>query len=356
MATMAVEHALNLRCGELVEVRSEEEILATLDANGELEGLPFMPELLQFCGRRLRVYRRADKTCDTISGLWRGRRMLRTVHLQNARCDGSAHGGCEAKCMIFWKEAWLRRVEPKPKARVWELVVGMGGTPPQEDLSTESCSAATLRAKTLQDGSLDAEDPAYRCQATELLRASSPLEWWSPGSYLRDWLSGNVSLVFMLRAIAFRCLYQLVRKGKGYRVKRSLYKAFARLLGEVPWPYGYGTLTGPTPKETLDLQPGERVQVKSPEEILVTLNGMKNRGLSFAPEMVRYCGQTHRVLARVGRILNEQTGKMMRLPNDCIILEGVVCQSECSSHRLFCSRSIYPYWREIWLRRVPDSD
>ena len=37
-----------LRVGEIVEVRSEAEILATLDAR-ELESLPFMPEMLQFC-------------------------------------------------------------------------------------------------------------------------------------------------------------------------------------------------------------------------------------------------------------------------------------------------------------------
>jgi len=130
----------------------------------------------------------------------------------------------------------------------------------------------------------------------------------------------------------------------------------ARLTGEVPWPYDRGTLTGRTPKETLDLVPGERVRVKSLEEILATLNGTRNRGLSFAPEMSRYAGQEHRVLARVEKILDEKTGKMIRLPNDCIILEDVICQSECSGYRLFCPRAIYPYWREIWLQRVESAD
>lgn len=59
---------LDLRVGEVVEVRSEEEILATLDERGELDGLPFMPEMLQFCGRRFGVDKRAMKLCDTISG------------------------------------------------------------------------------------------------------------------------------------------------------------------------------------------------------------------------------------------------------------------------------------------------
>ena len=46
-----MHQVLNLRIGEIVEVRSPEEILATLDENGELDGLPFMPEMLAWCGR-----------------------------------------------------------------------------------------------------------------------------------------------------------------------------------------------------------------------------------------------------------------------------------------------------------------
>ena len=346
-----MEETLNLRCGELVEVRSEEEILATLDETGDLEGLPFMPEMQSFCGRQLRVYRRADKTCDTISGDVVGRRMQRTVHLEGARCDGGSHGGCQAACMLFWKEAWLKRVEPKPAALLWSLVADSTSPFAASRIGEGSCTAEGLRASTRQ-GSLDDPDPGYRCQATRLLKASSPLNWRALGPYLRDWLSGNVSFVFLTRALIFRGLYKLVRLGKGFRVKKSLYKLLARLTGEVPWPYGFGILTGRTPKETLDLEPGERVRVKSAEQILATLNRMSNRGLSFAPEMVRYCGQEHRVLARVEKIVNEKTGKMMNLPNDCIILEDVICQSECSTYRLFCPRSIYPYWREIWLQRI----
>src|SRR5581483_8288286 len=100
--------SLDLKAGELVEVRSKEEILATLDANGALDGLPFMPEMLAFCGRQLRVYKRAHKTCDTID--WTGsRRPTETVHLEGTRCNGAAHGGCHAECLLFWKEAWLKR-------------------------------------------------------------------------------------------------------------------------------------------------------------------------------------------------------------------------------------------------------
>src|SRR5262245_45039589 len=44
-------------------VSSEAEILATLDERGAIDGLPFMPEMLAYCGKRLRVELRADKTC-----------------------------------------------------------------------------------------------------------------------------------------------------------------------------------------------------------------------------------------------------------------------------------------------------
>src|ERR1700677_168246 len=95
-----------LSVGDWVEVRSKDEILRTLDSNAQLDGMPFMPEMFAFCGRRFQVYKRAHKTCDTVFPV-RGRRVDRAVHLET-RCDGSAHGGCQASCLIFWKEAWLK--------------------------------------------------------------------------------------------------------------------------------------------------------------------------------------------------------------------------------------------------------
>ena len=56
---------LNLRVGESVRVKRREDILATLDQDGMLDRLPFMPEMFQYCGRECTVFKRADKTCDT---------------------------------------------------------------------------------------------------------------------------------------------------------------------------------------------------------------------------------------------------------------------------------------------------
>ena len=106
---------LDLKVGDVVVVRSEAEILATLDDRGELDALPFMPEMLEFCGRQFTVDKVAHKLCDTMtrSGM---RRMRDAVHLGGVRCDAEAHGGCQTACLFYWKEAWLRRGPPPPAA------------------------------------------------------------------------------------------------------------------------------------------------------------------------------------------------------------------------------------------------
>ena len=330
--------ALGLRVGDWVEVRSEAEILATLDDKGTLDALPLMPEMLAFCGKRLMVVKRADKTCDTIhySG---SRRLFDTVHLEGARCTGSAHGGCQALCLIYWKESWLKRVDA-----------------PAESASSGFPSAVMTREalqRTTEYPSTPGEtEIRYSCQATEILNASHAMRWWDPAQYWRDVSSGNITAMAVVRAGLFRIFRKLLNL-KGYRMWMWSYEHLQRWRGGTPYPFRYGKLDK-TPRETLDLQPGEWVQVKSHEEILATVNTRnRNRGLSFDPEMVRYCGGNYRVLARAEQIIDERNGKMVALPNDCIILEGVICLAEYSGKRLFCPRSLYPFWREIWLKRVP---
>ena len=96
-----------LRPGEMVEVRSLPEILATLDERGCLEGMPFMPEMAIYCGHRFPVHRRVDKVWEYAHGTGM-RRVRDAVLLKTLRCDGQSHGGCQAACQLIWKEAWLR--------------------------------------------------------------------------------------------------------------------------------------------------------------------------------------------------------------------------------------------------------
>jgi hypothetical protein len=332
---MPDQGTVRLRRGELVTVRPAAEIIATLDENASLDQLPFMPEMLQFCGRTLRVYRRADKTCDTIEA--RGlRQMTDTVHLADLRCDGSAHGGCQAGCLLFWKEAWLTRASAEPSST---------DEPPESATALSPEDAELLVRSTRQAGETQRTSgpDRYSCQATQLLEASAPLAWWNASQYVRDLRTGNVGVFRLVRGLTVF----LFNKYQGFS-KRFL-PARLRIREGKWYPFIYGKLKK-TPSDVLNLQPGELVEVKSKEEILATLNAEgRNRGLKFDSEMLKYCGQRARVLRRVERILDERSGEMLTLPRDCIILEGVACRSDY--HR-FCPRSIYHYWREIWLRRV----
>ena len=110
MGFTPVDVNMTICAGDWVEVRSKDEILATLDPNGRLDAMPFMPQMFNYCGQRFRVFKSAYKTCDTVSGDYGGRGLPDAVHL-DLRCDGQAYGGCQAGCLIFWKNAWLKPVD-----------------------------------------------------------------------------------------------------------------------------------------------------------------------------------------------------------------------------------------------------
>jgi hypothetical protein len=337
--------------GDWVEVRSKDEILKTLDKNGQLEGLPFMPEMFEYCGKRLRVFKRAHKTCDTIYE-YKGRKMNDAVHLEGSRCNGQSHGGCEASCLIFWKTAWLRTLD-QPSAGL-KTIEGLAQPAPK---GVEQCTEADVVAGTRKQGS-DDQEPAYVCQATQLLVATQPLPWWEPRQYFEDYVSGNVKLSRMAKSFAYRAYRKnLVNLGIGIGPTLVwIYNLFQRLRGGTPYPSVTGKLPAGarTPAVDLNLQAGEWVRVKKLNDILATCERTKttNRGMTFDPEMVPHVGGTYKVLKRVGQIINEQTGKMQHMKNPSIILDGVVCQARYSQCRLFCPRSVYPYWREIWLERI----
>ena len=331
---------LHLRVGEMVEVKSEAEILATLDHEGRLASLPFMPEMLKYCGQRFRVYKRAEKTCDTIQGTWR-RRMFDTVHLE-LRCDGSAHDGCQARCLIFWKEQWLKRVTDPHTTTVAVAALRQVNRKPPTRL-TSVCTRETLTTGCRSVGA--SGGVLYACQATELRKASSPLRWWQASQYLRDMKCGNVTAATVVRGTVIG----LFNKAQGLL---SRYLPPALLInGGLKYPPIGGRLTR-TPRALLNLQAGDLVEIRSREEIVNTLDTSdRNRGLLFDREMVGYCGRRTRVLGRVRRIIDERNRKMVDLNTDCLVLDGVYCRGEFSQ---FCPRGIYSFWREIWLKKVEE--
>jgi hypothetical protein len=321
------EDVLDLSPGDLVRVRSAAEIFSTLDAEGSFDNLPFMPEMVQYCGRTLRVDKRADKTCD--GGTLR--RMRNTVHLVDIRCDGSAHWGCQAGCLTYWKEAWLERASAESSSDKSQLG-------PSEQAFVDE----TLLRATIKSASVDSEDRIYRCQATEIPSMAPRIKAWMVDQYPKD--VRNWGLLKVVRGMAIYVFnkYQDFTRGR----------LPARLLvnkGRI-YPVIEGRLAKSRSGADLDLQPGDLVRIKSKEEVLATLDRKnRNKGLSFDAEMLPYCGTVARVKTRVNRIIDEHNGKMIEMKWDCYILDGVVCKADY--HR-FCTRKIYSYWRSVWLDKL----
>jgi hypothetical protein len=191
-----------------------------------------------------------------------------------------------------------------------------------------------------------------------LLSFTKPLPWWDPRLYAEDYLSGNSSLRKTLQVFTYNTYVFCARANseRWGRLGRWFYDRFQSLRGGLPFPRYEGKITVgvPTPRNDLGLQPGDWVRVKSYEQILATINTANtNRNLFFDAEMVPYCGKVFQVRTRVAKFVDERTGKLKVMKTPVIILEGVFCQSWYSGiKRQGCPRSIYAWWREIWLERV----
>ena len=301
-----------LRAGDLVQVLSAAEIDQTLGVDGTLDGLPFMPEMLEFCGKQFHVFRRVEKTCIDMQPLdMREFKNNDVVFLDGLRCSGLDHGGCQRVCMLFWKEAWLRKMEGE-----------------KIDSPSDTGGIAKIRGRL---NTITGSD-RFVCQSSEILKATRPLgriqRIWK---CFRDVRLGTYSPLWMLGLI-------LIPLGRKIRRK---------FFGD-PQPRGDRK---PTPAETLHLQPGEWVEVKSIREIERTLDCRgKNRGMYFSSDMRVFCGRRFRVRGRVEKMIAEGAGQMREL-KDTVILDGVTCG--CPYAVGGCPRCEILYWREIWLKRVP---
>ncbi len=328
-----------LKPGDVVEVRSPEEILATLDGSASRDAMPFMPEMVKYVGKRFTVTHRVEKICDTVkdSGPPQSRRMYDTVLLDDLRCDGSGHDGCQAGCRIYWKESWLRRVDADSVAH-----------------ADDGAGLAELEERTRQATRAERQDGdavTYRCQATEASRASEVMGNFDLRQYRRELAAGNVSLPQLVR-VAIRAVVGMI--GRRLRLISHFPPRPAPLIERLRRQPAPAAVTTPP---NLNLQPGDWVEVRSPEEIAPSLNerGL-TRGLTFDAEMIPYCGRRFQVKDRVERIIDERDGHMIDIKSDCLILDGVVCSGEHSIGHWFCPRAIYPYWRENWVRPVDQSE
>ena len=101
---------LDLRPGELVRIKSKEEIVATLDDTNHNRGLSFDGEMAHYCGRTARVrgarqphHRGADRRDD--------RDQVGLHHPRGRRLHRRLLPLLHARIYSYWREIWLERVD-----------------------------------------------------------------------------------------------------------------------------------------------------------------------------------------------------------------------------------------------------
>lgn len=308
---------LDLVVGDLVEVKTWDEIRATLDEQGCLEQLPFMPEMLTMCGRRAYVFRCVHRLFD-----YRKTRLMRhmdgAVLLVGTVCDGSSHGGCEAACHTIWKSAWLRRLDRSKDTT---------GPP-----ATPGRSGPVAGAGVLQFGT---QAPPYACQLTQLHAASRPIDKWSGTSFLLPVISGNVApAAFVVGWLTY------------------VFDEIQHLRHGVSFPAFEATVHDGGRREETRFEAGDRVVVRSSAEIRATLNDrLMHRGLWFEPDMLKHCGGRYCVQAEVTKLIDIVTGEVREMKTPAYILRDVHFSGE---RQLFNAQYEPLYWRGAWLQRVGD--
>ena len=294
--------------GDRVYVRSAQEILDSVNDEDCLDGLPFMPEMLAFCDRELRVASVANKTCVNTEPVYIGSLSNCFVLQTPRRCDGAAHGGCQMGCKFFWRSQWLR-AEAAP-----------------ESDATSAQNLQAIESRLSEMGQLS--NSRFRCQATELVQIAKPTSALQPQQYVAD-IKAGIPVLQILKFLAG----VIVRK-----VTRSP-------------DHLVGSCSKRTPTAQLGLSVGDRVRVKDVEEIIETLDRRGcNRGLWFdKAEMKPFCGKELVVSRVLNRLIDEKTGELKTLKQPCVVL----AETECSGvFRRFCSRGMLHFWRAIWLEKV----
>jgi hypothetical protein len=173
------------------------------------------------------------------------------------------------------------------------------------------------------------------CQLRELPIAGEEL---SPSDRLQD--------------RAHRGLHYLLRNARRVVAEPTVLIDKARLLRRPPPPPSEARV--PVRPPPLGLQAGERVRVKSLEDIRATLdeNG-RCEGLAFMSIQGRFCGGEYTVHKRIERFFDERTRRMLKVKN-MVILDDVYCEPPREGYQDYagCDRTCFMFWKEAWLERA----
>ena len=303
--------------GKPVAIRSAVEILSQLDADGCTDGLPFHPEMVDWCGQVVSVRRWAINVCFQAKGVQFGS-LANCVVLNLPRCQGRGYRECQLGCHHLWKTNWLVDPSEKPDS--------------DADLKLDSKANEELRLHVLRSSTRRApgKENVYRCQACKLAEIAQATGSISPSVIRKQHNLNQTSVSTLVTDFCTTLLAKVRGSQAGYK----------------------GSLTK-TPAMDLHLSAGDLVRVRPVDEIIETLdaNG-KNRGLWYDPAMDQFSGKVFRVSRRVTRFIDERTGKLVSPTVPSIVLDDLHCSG---NQRRYCSRLLQFFWREIWLQREPES-
>lgn len=98
--------------GNVVRIRSREEISQILDPCGQFEGCLMMDQMWQFCGKMFKVVKIVNNLFDEKEyKMYKTRSTL--YMLEGLICDGevdSSEYRCDRSCYLFWHEEWLEKL------------------------------------------------------------------------------------------------------------------------------------------------------------------------------------------------------------------------------------------------------
>jgi hypothetical protein len=104
---------LDLKPGEWVEVRPQDEILETTTRSGFNRGMRYDLEMSKYCGGRYRVQMRVERLINEVTG-----KMMTMknpcIQLEDVFCRAQCTEtrlGCPRASNTYWREIWLKRIE-----------------------------------------------------------------------------------------------------------------------------------------------------------------------------------------------------------------------------------------------------
>jgi len=108
-----IDNDQKIGSGDLVRVRSKEEIRQTLDDYDKYKGCLFVSDMWRYCGNTYRVFKDVNYFYDEAK--FQIMKCKNTVILDGVICSGDTSKAfkqkCDRSCYFFWKTAWLEKIE-----------------------------------------------------------------------------------------------------------------------------------------------------------------------------------------------------------------------------------------------------